>query len=57
MGVIGFENDNVVVLESDGTATLTISFLSPAMVSPGVQVDLSLATADNTAVGMHGMHL
>ena len=51
-GVIGFESDNVVVFESDGVATLTISILSPVMVSPSVQVEISLITADNTAFGM-----
>ena len=52
VGVIGFENDNVVVFESDGLAMLTISFLSPVMVSPSVQVEISLNTVDNTAFGM-----
>lgn len=49
--VIGFESADVEVVEADGEAVLVISFLSPAQISSAVSIDLTLITADNTAIG------
>ena len=48
--IIGFDNTDVEVLESAGTAQLTISLL-PSMISSNVEIEFSLNTADNTAIG------
>ena len=50
-GVIGFNISDVTVFEADGVARLSVSFLSPAQISPDVQVELNISTADNTALG------
>ena len=53
VGVAGFDVNDVTVFEADGVATHTVRLLSPDQVSPDVQVELSLSTADNTALGKH----
>ena len=49
--IITFESFGVEVFESDGEVELIVLIQSPPGISSAAFIDLSLETADNTAIG------